>query len=162
MSIIIIFPKICLGYQFIGIFCEIMIVYFYCSISNMIFHIISQTDVAVHKKEAHGVPYEFMCEFCGKEFIQIKSLRNHKSKCPSNPDAEEVQEKVKNVFLSQVLLPLKIDLKFDLINLSLYSATCANMSVSTGLRNLRSISSVSTTMWMSVSSVSCASLRQRI
>ena len=63
---------------------------------------LSQTDVAVHKKDVHGVPYEFMCEFCGKEFIQIKSLRNHKAKCPSNPDGEEVQEKAKSVHMTQV------------------------------------------------------------
>ena len=56
----------------------------------------------MHKKEAHGVPYEFMCEFCGREFIMIKSLRNHKAKCTSNPDAEELEEHAKNVTLLQV------------------------------------------------------------
>ena len=61
-----------------------------------------QTDVAMHKKEAHGVPYEFMCEFCGREFIMIKSLRNHKAKCASNPDAEELEEHAKNVTMLQV------------------------------------------------------------
>ena len=35
----------------------------------------SKVDVAKHKKECHGVPYEYVCEFCGKEYIKAASLK---------------------------------------------------------------------------------------
>ena len=46
------------------------------------FKSVSKADVIKHKKMAHGVPYEYVCELCGKDFLNLRNLLYyHKPKC---------------------------------------------------------------------------------
>ena len=54
----------------------------------------SRVDVVKHKRDAHGVPYEYVCEFCGKDYPNSASFNVHKAKC-SAPDPVKAAEKKK-------------------------------------------------------------------
>ena len=39
-----------------------------------------RADVVRHRKNVHGVSFEYMCELCGKDFHDVSKLNFHKSK----------------------------------------------------------------------------------
>ena len=52
----------------------------------------SKTDVIKHKYRAHGVPYECVCEICGKGFPDIGHLRSHNVRCFAEEKAKLTHE----------------------------------------------------------------------